>query len=855
MADIIQLKKLNGDSVYVASNSNSIKISNENKNLTTKLQEIDVNINNPQINIKYNNEHKGYKTLNNEVSFSSQIIDPNTTYEIKDAISLGSVENLTLTLDTKIKYGGLHIYLFCTTNLAEQGKGIIIEDEDVYFFKDIPTVSDIEIQNNILSNTYASANSSIYVAKRFLKEDLENVNSIELNVKKVNVVNIPENCTLKFNGGKISNGIIVGNNTSIEANSSDYIFDNIQTLGDFNCDAYVDWFGAKCSNSNSKTIGNSDKIQRAFRSSFGAFKFNKGYYYVDNTIRISRPISIMLDGVASQPIKSYRKRIIENQENFYPIQGSVIWSDLDLDIFLIQIQNKTTPTEKLNINISGGCFDVSQSTNFSHSVLHVIPGYGVNLYPYFSTTLYGANRQVTGTYAEFNLCTGNGIQFTCLEKDSGTCYGGYINCEIFRFLNAVKHDDNYKSSGEYITNIEYDCYIDGCAVAYDFGQCGNIGGKVKGFIQACYYFEENNTKSIMTGVRNVYLNPKIWDINYPESKKVIGNSTYYFPRYAFDLAELTASQYPNLGENVKILGTAIKGYENIRKNDGFFNTNSIAENPTSPYLGLFDNVLYRYDSLPDYNEVPNVQVLAKNCQINTNELFGTKGASITKYRKDAEIIITINNIEHYLTKLSKVFINYVKGWDPWEDYPTPSYGIPAFKEVIVQTYNSSDELLETFNLGECDKAKQVNQAASKYNPGLLNSNTNKVVVTLSKLTGANYKTSYYNENIYDDVGEDDYLNYRGTFYISIEGQTRDFYRNGINHLTRKGFKINNKSIVLNDFNITAANNIYYPTTSGNSNSRPSSENINAGFQYFDTSLNIPIWFNGSVWVDSQGNTV
>ena len=31
--------------------------------------------------------------------------------------------------------------------------------------------------------------------------------------------------------------------------------------------------------------------------------------------------------------------------------------------------------------------------------------------------------------------------------------------------------------------------------------------------------------------------------------------------------------------------------------------------------------------------------------------------------------------------------------------------------------------------------------------------------------------------------------------------------------------------------------------------------IEVGFQYFDTTLNKPIWWNGSAWVDSTGATV
>ena len=48
-------------------------------------------------------------------------------------------------------------------------------------------------------------------------------------------------------------------------------------------------------------------------------------------------------------------------------------------------------------------------------------------------------------------------------------------------------------------------------------------------------------------------------------------------------------------------------------------------------------------------------------------------------------------------------------------------------------------------------------------------------------------------------------------------------------------------------------NPYNAAISGSSSSRPS--NINNGFFYFDTTLNKPIWWTGSKWVDATGADV
>lgn len=53
--------------------------------------------------------------------------------------------------------------------------------------------------------------------------------------------------------------------------------------------------------------------------------------------------------------------------------------------------------------------------------------------------------------------------------------------------------------------------------------------------------------------------------------------------------------------------------------------------------------------------------------------------------------------------------------------------------------------------------------------------------------------------------------------------------------------------------VDAKGNVYGTKYSGTTENRPSS--INAGFQYFDTTLNKPIWYTGSAWADATGASV
>lgn len=57
-------------------------------------------------------------------------------------------------------------------------------------------------------------------------------------------INIPENCVLQFDGGSLSNGTIVGNNTKIKT-ELEKIFNNITIDGNWNVvEAHPEWFGA-----------------------------------------------------------------------------------------------------------------------------------------------------------------------------------------------------------------------------------------------------------------------------------------------------------------------------------------------------------------------------------------------------------------------------------------------------------------------------------------------------------------------------------------------------------------------------------------------------------------------------------
>ncbi len=101
---------------------------------------------------------------------------------------------------------------------------------------------------------------------------------------------LPYGCVLKFNGGSITNGIIVGNNANIDANMIK-IFDNIELEGNWNVEnLFIEWWGAisynnivsepeYCSSILNKVISISKRIGLNIL-------LLPRYYYVNETINL-----------------------------------------------------------------------------------------------------------------------------------------------------------------------------------------------------------------------------------------------------------------------------------------------------------------------------------------------------------------------------------------------------------------------------------------------------------------------------------------------------------------------------------------------------------------------------------------
>lgn len=90
-------------------------------------------------------------------------------------------------------------------------------------------------------------------------------------------ITIPENCTLKFEGGKLSNGTLVGASTTIKSNITKIFELSITVEGTWNVEyAYAEWFGAK---PNVPTLDNTDYFKKTLNC-FQSVHLNRSKYYL-----------------------------------------------------------------------------------------------------------------------------------------------------------------------------------------------------------------------------------------------------------------------------------------------------------------------------------------------------------------------------------------------------------------------------------------------------------------------------------------------------------------------------------------------------------------------------------------------
>lgn len=266
---------------------------------------------------------------------------------------------------------------------------------------------------------------------------------------------IPENCTLEFAGGNISNGTIIGDNTKIEAGLNK-IFETIEISGTWNInEVYPEWFGAK----NDGTTDSTTAFNKILKFN-SKVVLSKGTYVV-NGWDIDTSVIIFGNGYQNTIIDLKNSIEIHNNNNV-SFQG-----------FTIQVNDSVTSLDYM-VKV--------------HSAFH----FTANL-----CTFYGKSKVSKGIYSYgivnsyyHTITTCRFVEFTdaiLLSYNSNGCT--ISNNEFYQCDNCIVIDS---CNGDRIENNTFQSYKSKAIVL----QYNDYGSKTWGNIISGNYFEGEPTTAV-----------------------------------------------------------------------------------------------------------------------------------------------------------------------------------------------------------------------------------------------------------------------------------------------------------------------------------------------------------------------
>lgn len=129
-------------------------------------------------------------------------------------------------------------------------------------------------------------------------------------------INLGNGATLVFQGGKVSNGKITGNNVTLRFNSICHTFDNVTFNGNFYCDYfYPELFGAVGDGKSDDSRAIQQCIDAAYATGVFLVKFLPKTYFISSTIYV-KP-GIKLQGAVPSNVYRYKDKttILANLSN------------------------------------------------------------------------------------------------------------------------------------------------------------------------------------------------------------------------------------------------------------------------------------------------------------------------------------------------------------------------------------------------------------------------------------------------------------------------------------------------------------------------------------------------------------
>lgn len=650
-------------------------------------------------------------------------------------------------------------------------------------------------------------------------------------------ITVPSGCVLEFQGGSFKNGTIKGDNTFISSIGDTAIFGNSLTIaGSFKNEyAVLTWWGAKdsCESWSLKNYDVSGCFELFMASPFRKLYIPKGYWYIGKTVEFTRQFALKMAGDVGEITEIESAMVMKR-----PNDHAVVYTDLDITVFRIKSNAGTTVAWSYVSDIIGGIVDVSNCRNYTSNAIEYIVSNGLAIGGgKIATTLVG--------YSDTSLLSKN---------NSAICLIGYGSVASFvwnlEFRSAIAGFTKavYVKDGGRTNN--YTVWINGlmdynrtakCCQSFvsDFGDYNVIAGEY----QSGGYFTASNYKNyaqVAIGGLNNKFDGRVWDFRGTFN----GMQSNY---YALEL--LPSSSNTDVSKVIQgLYPDAVKNYTN----DVYGKYNAS--------LGKFG-----YEDIENFfidNPYLNIETECVGCSITST--YNSPKQLLRPYNKK---VLTFTITED--TATAKIILN-IADKDSWGG----RFRL-LLAGITLSTYKASYFSKVTFNYYVNDSLVHTEEKVVMPTSGFTFDRIYSSLETLYKYSTINkvefllsdfiYTAASKTVDVVEIFGKVD--NQPVPWMLSSAGGEfyGTFYKNGKTYMNNKVYD------GLNSLPSTAANGAIMDVSgqmamrdsggwgylskdlSGTTSARPSVKH--AGMCYFDSTMNKPIWWNGSKWVDATGATV
>lgn len=303
---------------------------------------------------------------------------------------------------------------------------------------------------------------------------------------------VPDNVTLKFQGGAFSNGTLSGSNTTILSEAVKIFADNLTMTGSWKVPiVYPEWFGAIGDGINDDTMS----IQKSVNLGADEILFINSTYSITSTINVNHPISIQGNG---------------NELRMNANGMSNIFAITDVNGFKIS-------EIKFNANLKGrGSIAIAKCSNFEISGC-VFTGYSKE-YAYYKTDSGLMIDSSVDGIVQRNIWTDHGFQYGAVTEDLNRCL------TIQSISSRIMVDSNiFDKVNQAIVIDAIDCIISNNTFVDVRDNSLYVLSNVDGLVISGNLFDDRYDESIVMSGKNISITGNVFKNIPSKVLSVTGN--------------------------------------------------------------------------------------------------------------------------------------------------------------------------------------------------------------------------------------------------------------------------------------------------------------------------------------------